>query len=54
MATTLLALHRLLPIYALDTVPYADATLSAAVRCIDDKILNLQSTLNASTQISLL
>ena len=37
----------------IDTVLYADAALSAAVLCTDDKILNLHSTFNASAQISL-
>ena len=37
----------------LDTVLYADATLSAEVRYTNDKILNLLPTLNESVQISL-
>ena len=37
----------------LDTVLYANATLSAAVRCADDKIIILQSIFNGSAQISL-
>ena len=37
----------------LDTVPYADATLSAVVHCTDDKILILQWIFNAPDQTSL-